>query len=478
MKILFIFPIPPKKYVFVDFQQGIGILSALLKQAGHETSLLVIDNLDKKRISKKIKKFNPDIISLSFTTDQRNITKDIVNYIHNKYNLFVLVGGVHPTICPNDVIKFKGVDAICIGEGEGALIEFVKALENKKDYSKIKNIWVKKNGEIIKNSIRPLIQNLDSLPFADRELFDYQKLLNIDHRADFTAGRGCPYQCSYCINHQLIKLYKDKGKYIRIRSVDNVFDEISQVLNKYKNIESICFQDDTFTINKKWLKEFCEKYPKKFKLPLICNTRANLIDEETVDILKKARCTEIRMGVEHGNEYIRNNIMRRNMCNDEIINAFRIVKKAGIKAWAFNMIGLPFETEETIKETIELNKKIKPNKVFISIFYPYPSTELYDLCKKNKWLTNINVNTYFEPISTINQPTISKKKIEYYYRIFRIAVMYPKFLFIAKILAKIPLSKKIMLYDVVYINFYKLFSILRSLLPIKIKNKLFDFLKI
>ena len=152
--------------------------------------------------------------------------------------------------------------------------------------------------------------------------------------------------------------------------------------------------------------------------------------------------------------------------------------KEGIKVWAFNMLGLPFETEETIKETIELNKKIKPDKVFISIFYPYPRTELYDLCKKNNWLTNIKINTYFEPISTLNQPTISKEKIEYYYRIFRIAVMYPNFIFIAKILAKIHLSKNTTFYDVIYLTAYKLFSILRTILHPKIKKKLFSFLRI
>ena len=141
--------------------------------------------------------------------------------------------------------------------------------------------------------------------------------------------------------------------------------------------------------------------------------------------------------------------MKRGMSNNQIKKAFDIVKQANIKTFAYNMIGLPGETKETIMDTIRLNREIKPDKLFISIFFPYKGTDIYDLCKEKGILTNQNINCYFEPVSTLNQDTIKKKEVEFYYRIFRVAVMYPKFLWMAKILAKIKIGKHTTAYDVV-----------------------------
>ena len=255
-------------------------------------------------------------------------------------------------------------------------------------------------------------------------------------------------------------------------------EEIQQILSMYKDVESIHFHDDTFIINKPWVNQFCTEYRDHFQLPLLINARADLIDQEVVSWLRDAGCSEIKIGVEHGNEHIRNHIMKRKMTNEQIINAFKIIKRAGIKAWAYNMIGLPEETKMTIMDTINLNKEIKPDKLFISIFYPYKGTALYEYCKERGLLTDQTVDTYFEPISTLNLPSIKKREVEYYYRIFRVAVMYPKWLWLVKILAGIKLWKNTTLYDIAYLVLYQSFVLIRKTFPPAIKTKLFRLLRI
>jgi anaerobic magnesium-protoporphyrin IX monomethyl ester cyclase len=232
--------------------------------------------------------------------------------------------------------------------------------------------------------------------------------------------------------------YKGNGSFVRYRSVKNVIREMKGVLKEYKT-ERILLHDDTFTLRKEWLNEFCSEYSKEIKMPFVANGRVETITEEIVKMLKKAGCMELKIGVEVGNDYIRTKVLKRNMSKEQIIDAFRLCDKYGIKTSSFNMIGIPFETEKNIKETIALNRKIKPYIMGVSVFRPYPGTELYDICKKNKWMSNRKINSYFEDVSILNLPTISPKKISYYHKIFKLEVYYPAAAFFVKILLKLGL---------------------------------------
>ncbi len=252
-------------------------------------------------------------------------------------------------------------DCVCVGEGEQTLLDIVDG----KPVDQIPNLVRKVDGKIIQNSIQPLLEDLDQLPFPDRELFDYQNSLNQDHRADFMVGRGCPYRCTYCINNQMINLAP--GRYVRLRSVSNILTEIKLVLHNYQNIESICFQDDTFALKRGWLVEFCDRYKREIGLPFVCNLRADRTDEEIVIVLKNAGCQEVRIGIEQGNESLRRSMLNRKMSNEQIIAAFQMLHKAGIKTFAYNMIGIPGETEQTVQETIRYDCYIMKQKYHLKM---------------------------------------------------------------------------------------------------------------
>jgi len=206
-------------------------VSAVLKQAGHDCGILI--EPAEKDLMRSIKEANPEIIAFSATTGVHTWALEKAREIKRKFNIPILFGGPHATFFP-EIIENKNIDFACIGEAEEAIVELLNALEEEKDTSKIKNIW-SKTGEIIhKNPIRPLIQNLDELPFPDRSLYykRYPFLKNQNSR-DFIFMRGCPYQCSFCYNHSLQKMYKNNGKYIRFKNVDKAIEELLEVKQKW-----------------------------------------------------------------------------------------------------------------------------------------------------------------------------------------------------------------------------------------------------
>ncbi|MBN1479605.1 radical SAM protein [candidate division KSB1 bacterium] len=468
MNVLFIFPTASNKFTFIDFHHGIAQLSACLKKAGHDTELYQTSHFHRHEIDKVVDRFKPDILAYSFTSDHAQLARHYAHYL-TKHKIFSIAGGVHPTMAPDDVVDY--FDCLCIGEGEHALLDIV----NGAHLDKIGNLVRKVEGRVVKNAMVPLIENLDDLPFPDRQLFNYQNALNQDHRADFMVGRGCPYRCTYCINNQLINIAP--GRYVRLRSVPNVLAEIKEVLTNYEGIESICFQDDTFALKMSWLEEFCQRYKNEIGLPFVCNLRADRADEKLASLLADAGCQEVRIGVEQGNEELRRSVMQRKMSNEQIVQSFQILHRAGIKTFAYNMIGIPGETEETIKETIALNRQIKPDKMHVSIFRPYPGTELHNQCIREGYIRNVTIESYFQPVSTIDLPNLSKKKIEYWYRLFRPAVYFPRFLPLFKIFARFKIGKNKTVYDILFGFAYWMFRFAQKNIPQKMKDPLFRLLK-
>jgi len=422
LRVLFIYPDVGKGCG--GFQQGIGSISSVLKGNGHQTSLLhVTKDITQNRLIKEVKGSRYDLIAFSSTTHQYPYVEKYSNWIKEKFETPIICGGVHATLCPDQVLSCKSIDMVCVGEGEYPMLELANGLEKGEAIDNIQNLWIKKKDTIIRNPVRPLISNLDELPFPDRELFNFKDLLKkgalgaLGSPAEFIAGRGCPYNCSYCCNSVLKEFYKGKGTYLRIRSVENLLAEIREVTERY-DVKRIIFHDDTFTLFQRWIDEFSEKYPKEIDLPFWCNGRVETLNRQIISSLKKAGCEQILIGIESGNEWLRRVVLKRPMTNQQIIDVFRAAREVGLKTLSFNMVGIPFETPEMIRETIELNKLIKPDDIQVSVFYPYPNTELWNVCRENGFLTQDHVYSYFEDESILQQPTISREEVRQFYRKF------------------------------------------------------------
>jgi radical SAM superfamily enzyme YgiQ (UPF0313 family) len=392
-----------------DISIGLGIISALLKKNGHSVELL--DNtfgLDDEEIVDKVKGFDPELVAVTAASNDLKRAEEICSLIKKLKNIIIVCGGYHATVAPEDILEKDCFDVAAIGEAEYSLLKLVESIEkNEVDYS-IENLWFKGKE---KNKIAFLNEDLDKLPFADREIFDYQKYINSNRGlATFMSSKGCPFLCSYCINKVLIDKYKGKGKFLRFRSVDDVLDEIKEVLKNYK-VKEIEFYDDTFTLDKVRLKEFCVRYEKEIGLPFYVNARVNAVTKEDFVFLKKAGCVRVSIGIESGDPKIRNDVLKRNQSDEQIIETFENAKDAGLKTYSFNMIGIPQENYENILKTIELNRKIQPDYVGVSIFNAYNGTELYEYCKEKNLLQGISSSSYFQS-SNVVHPKLSVKELK------------------------------------------------------------------
>jgi len=384
MKILFVYPDINVRGGALSYHYGLGSLSSMLKKSRHQTALQYLyGDYDAKPLIQKIKEFKPDLIGITTVSFQYKYIKRLLKDISN-YGIFTICGGPHISLAPYELEKTDHLNAICVGEGEYALLELVNALEKNEDITNIKNIWVKKDGKIYSNPGRPFIEELDKLPFVDRELFDFQEIIYSDYdRAEFMASRGCPYSCTYCSNSGLRKVAD--GKYVRFRSVENVIAEIKDVVTRYK-VKSIYLNDDVFTINKEYVENFCKLYKKEIGYPFEINTRVENLTLDMLEILKDAGCYRVAMGLEQGDEKFRREVLNRPMSNKKILEAFSLAKQVGLKTKTFNIVGFPFETVENHMETVRMNRQIQPSSIVIYIFEPYPGTPLYDVCIENNFI--------------------------------------------------------------------------------------------
>jgi len=355
----------------------------------------------------------------------RSLEFDFMNRLltyANANKLPVIVGGQHPTVSPEEVIKGDAVDYICVGEGEEAITDLIKALETNGDTTNIKNIWAKKDGKIFRNPIRPLMQDLDKLPFPDYDLFDIR---HISDMGKFETSRGCPYSCTYCINDYMQHLYGGVGGYHREKSVKRAVEEIAYFTKKY-NFTWNFLIDETFTIKANRVKEFCKLYKEQVGVPFGCMTRPEVISEEKMVWLKEAGCNKIYMGIETGNEKYRKELLDRHMSQEHIINAFLMAKKVGIDSYSFNMLGLPNETRKDIFSTIELNKKGKVNEIQVTLFYPFKGTRLRDYSEQNNLFEeNEHLSSYYEG-TILKNPNMTREQIMGLHRTFIIYAKSPK----------------------------------------------------
>lgn len=368
MKILFV-----TKTIDFFVPLGTASISAIARQKGHHVQLVIIDRED---VLNKIRLWSPDIVAYSSLTGEHKYYLELNKKIKKEFDVFTIMGGPHATFYP-ECIKNSTLDAICIGEGESAFADLLDSIGTGKDVSSIRNIKTHKNGA---DGIRPLIHDLDSLPFPDRDLFLQNTELGDFPIKTFMASRGCPYPCTYCFNHAYRLLYQGKGKTVRKHSVDYVIDEILTIKGKYP-LEFVKFYDDIF-VHKvdEWFEEFVRQYKKRVSLPFHCLIRANLATEDMFKLLKETGCYSISMSIEAGDPHFRNELLKRNMSDEDITKAFDLSHRYGIKTFSNGILGLPFSKIEHDIKTVDLTLRCKATFAEFPVFHPYPRTELGNYC--------------------------------------------------------------------------------------------------
>jgi radical SAM superfamily enzyme YgiQ (UPF0313 family) len=422
----------------IDYEPlGILYLSSVLKQAGHEVRLTIASDEDPATVARE---WQPDVMGYSVYTGSQTYYRDLNLRIKGQASVLSVFGGPHPTYFP-EFIEEPGVDVICLGEGEGAILDLVTALEAGDPIEGIPDLWVKRGDQILRNAVRPLENDLDRLPFPDRELvFDQDPFIRQSGIKHFITSRGCPYDCTYCFNHALAELYRGKGKRLRQMSVDRVIEEVHGV-QAHHPMQFVVFLDDLFIVNTEWLRELAQKFPSRVGLPFFCNVRANLVDEEKVELLRQAGCVSVGMGLETGNADLRNEILHRNLSDEQIIEASRLIREAGIQLLTTNMLGLPGGTLELDFQTLALNHACKPAYANAFLYQPYPRTELGEYARSQGYvegdIDDIDPSAWERSVLRFSSAQ-EKRQIENFNKLFALAVEWPRLTGLVRRLIKLP----------------------------------------
>jgi anaerobic magnesium-protoporphyrin IX monomethyl ester cyclase len=431
MKALFIFETD-----FSTIPLSILTLSSVLKKNGHECEF--IDLRFEFNYLKKIKDIKPDVVGYTAVSFTWKYYQQINLEIKKRYSVFSIFGGAHCTVNP-DVINDEGVDAICIGEGEFAMLELMDKMDREEDITQIGNLWIKIDGQIYKNPIRNLVDDLDVIPFSDYELISeyyYYRKMGIYY---FMTSRGCPFNCPYCINHFYKKLYTGKGRYLRRRSVDNVIEELLIIKNRY-HAKLIIFNDDVFTCDKKWLEEFAPKYFELIGLPFEAYTRVDSITEDQVKLLASMGCIALYFGIESGNKDIRYLVLKRKIEDHQITNTAALCQKYHIKTMSFNIVCLPGETLENAFETLLINAKCKITYPMCFVFQPFPNIELTQYAVDQNFFDG-STEVFYRNL-TLGKSLLKSKDIRQMERLhflFIIGVKMPFTIPLIRVLIRLPL---------------------------------------
>ena len=309
--------------------EGLMSISSYVKKEGHEVDLMVSG---KENLEEKIKKFGPDIVGMPV------LTRDHYWAIENSQkvkkvnpSVLTILGGPHPTFYTK-IIENEGIDGINLYEGEKSMLELLNKVDNGQEIYGTNSIWFNKKGFIKKNPLNSPL-SVDEIPISDRKLYKKVKGMEEDFELQIMSSRGCPFHCNFCINYGIQKYYQNS--FFRTKKPEVVIQEIKNG-RKNRNIKNILFQDDIFGINKKWLREFSQMYKKEVGLPFYSLLRCDVITTEFIDTLKDMGVSEVGIGVESGNERIRNDILGKKLPTEKIKMAVQILKDKKVHFHTFH----------------------------------------------------------------------------------------------------------------------------------------------
>jgi|TARA_B100000315_G_scaffold56864_1_gene51212 radical SAM superfamily enzyme YgiQ (UPF0313 family) len=453
-------------------------VSSAVKAEGHDTHLFhfspfkdmsVFKNVNAQiteTFIKTMEEYQPDIVGFTVIKQDYRITKNLSSIVKDIFKTTVVWGGIEPILESEMCIKETMVDYICTGEAELAFPEFLRNLQNGQEFlhddrlrleiakesfqpedsdcetgSKnekesvvpfplVKGIWGKDELNRIIRTGRPrLVDDINAIPFPDREILDPEYYRAELTGANILTARGCPFPCTFCQNLELMRIFKGKGKFVRYRSFDSVFKEMEYLIENF-NAPSFYFSDEMFTLSKKRVLEFCKLYKERgINKPFMVQTRLDCMDEELAEALADAGCSLVNMAIESGNEYLRNKILKKKFTEKQIIDAYTICHEKGMMTSSYNMIGIPEETIDNIWETININRKLMPDRIMCTIFMPMPGTDLWEQCKSDELEEYMSDATNYYTQVVYNHPNLSARTLIGFQGFFDWYVLLPRWTF-------------------------------------------------
>lgn len=365
---------------------GISYISAVLKRAGHETRLLVPTLESGTAPDEFIREYDPGLICFTSVFSVFGYLTGLAARIKKNHpEMFLLAGGPHASL--NPVACLGGpFDAVCVGEGEYPTLELVEQLDEGKRPSGIPNLYISNEGKVERNTPRPFNENLEDLPFPDREMW-LPWIANPYSRPSILAGRGCPFRCTYCCNHALAGLAE--GRYVRLRDPGDICREVRRCREDYPYVGEIYLEVETLGSSRRWAIELCgrlERLNTELEAPVMYGSNLRITPgaeyDDLFEAFRRANFRFINIGIESGSERIRREVLNRDYSNEDILRTVQAAREHGLEVGTYNLIGLPGETRREFRETVKINRACQPDWFLMSVFFPYPGTELYETCRE------------------------------------------------------------------------------------------------
>lgn len=423
---------PEVTFAALKSKEGISFaymyLSAVLKRHGYGARLIVAE--DAQDLVRKFSAHPTPVVGFSVTTGLHGYYADWGRHLKRCFDVQTVFGGPHPTYFP-DLVHQDGVDAVCVGEGEEAFLEYMDAFAEHAEppRSPVPGFIHKRNGEVLDGGLRPPVADLDSLPSPDWDLcFSANPALGRNHVKTFLATRGCPYRCTYCFNREWNDRYRGKARVVRVRDPESVVAEIQSVRRRWPT-KLVWFLDANLACNRKWLRAFLPLYRRRVGLPFFCKVRPNVVSDRLAEELAEAGCTSVGVGIESGNEQMRNGMLERNISEEQIIKACHAFRRQGVLIMAFNMIGLPGETYEMACETLDLNVRAGVDYAMTMLLQPYPGTEIARRAEQMGLFDgNFDAlsSSYFLPSTIRFKDDREQRRIVNLQRLMALAVTFPE----------------------------------------------------
>lgn len=400
MRVLFVYP---NLYTQMGFNHGLASLSAWLKEHGHETRLLNLnENLppvpSRQEILELLADWKPGLIAFSCLTQQYEAARELAEFLRGSLGDSVpplIVGGIHPTMVPEDVMRDGVWDHVGVGECEEPLLELVRRLECGEATDDISNFLSWKNGERPAEAADAKSEHwnhnkvgefpvFEELPEPDYALFDTQRITDLKNGwFGLMSSRGCPYRCSYCLNHRIVDRYREElGRrtsdlgFFRFRPADKMIAEIRRVLETHDNIDTFIFDDDLFTQNPEHAIAICDAYEAAgIEVPFVVNSHVKRLDPRVAEALARAGCKILKLGIESGSPRVRGKVLHRYMTQRDIRETVASAEQYGLHTSGFLMVGLPSETREERLESVDILAETRIGRFRTSWFFPFPGTE-------------------------------------------------------------------------------------------------------
>ncbi len=397
MKVLFIYPSTDSQ---VGFNYGVAHMAALLKRAGHEVGFWQlceeVDPLpDERQFVQRVAQEKPDVLAFSVVTNQWAYAQTLAKWARPTFHIPFVIGGVHTLSNAEEILRTGLFDYVFRGECEEAFLEFVDKLSRGESVEDVPNLVYLRNGQARFNPVGPL-PDLTRLPLKDYESMDFQRLIDAKQGwVGLMASRGCPFSCTYCFNHVMVAAYRKDLKcsfqdlhYIRRFTVGQMIEEIQYLLKNFRNIRMFIFDDDLFTFDKAYVREFCRAYRKVTDIPFVVNAHVGFFDDECAGYLAAANCRIVKFGVESGSPKVRRTILNRHMSNESIVEAIAAVERNGMHSSVFIIIGFPHEGREDVLDTVRLLGQARPGRFRWTYFFPFPGTRAHEISLEGGYINS------------------------------------------------------------------------------------------